>query len=933
MKYLVILLLLQSYVAQSQSGILFHDACDANPKFGSGSPYPNDFWNWRHGDPSKSILSVSDSFSRAGKTSYRLEIKRDSASHLSDRSRENYLVYNFVPAGTNSNFATNMGQPEATNKSPINLRWISLSTLLPEWYPMEENAREPIAFFLNNIPENYGPAQYLEINNGRYIFHLTEWINTSHSEKVIDLGPIVRGVWVDWVLERNYTNSATGFVRFYKNGELVINLNGGNWPPDNLGYAKEPYTIHGMLELSWATPLSNSNGRPYNKTIYYDEFKFGDSTAQLSDFQINSSQPAFIFYDNVEILGMPFPTYPAPVEPTAKWSWFQGDTTVAKLHQSAEYARTGTYSYRFDLSNGIGSSYLNVKSELVWNFLPAGSPLGTIGSDEAYYRKPLGLRWIAYSTLIPAGNADRNTVTSIGLNTKSVADDWPTPAYLSMENDRYQIRITKVIKKTDGTYTFEQSTQDVGPVIRDQWEDWIMERNWTSHPTEGFIRLYKNKSLVFEYVGGNWVDDGNHSKEPYMQMGLYKWAFSDDWNNIVPDVNKVTMFIDEIKFGNDQMKLEDFYVNESNDIPPVVNAGEDIIMYLPSTRTKLTGNVVDKDGTIFSKAWRKISGPPGGDISDSLNEQPIITNLQAGNYVYQLIAKDNANKVTSDEMMISIMPPISQMVLFDSFTGGASQTTPFIWKGGTTSNSVSVASRQPVSGDFALQMTVGMASAGAYLAIDKDANLEHIYTPEQIWVAVAMGKIYIGDYLTGASYTLLNTTVTSGDFIRILRVSDTYKVQYSKNNGSNWTDAYTYQYKSSATIFIKVTYDYSGAYIYYPTIYTETQIPGLLPSGQATLEGNAARQDEDHNLKPTQIVPNPVQHWINILPGEELSTGRLDIRIYDIYGKLFKKQDITFIGNRQSIRLPADILPNGNYIVSIRDNKGKQVQKKIIIQH
>lgn len=63
------------------------------------------------------------------------------------------------------------------------------------------------------------------------------------------------------------------------------------------------------------------------------------------------------------------------------------------------------------------------------------------------------------------------------------------------------------------------------------------------------------------------MDDARHSREPYVQMGLYKWAFKDGWSP-KPDVSEVTLFMDEIRFGTDRASLEDFLLSSQSDPRP-----------------------------------------------------------------------------------------------------------------------------------------------------------------------------------------------------------------------------------------------------------------------------------------------------------------------------------------------------------------------------
>jgi hypothetical protein len=924
-------LLIASSAAYGQNGVLFYDPCESLPQYGWSSPYPNNFWSGKTGDESKTGFSLSPDFSRSGNTSYRFEIRRDAATHLNDNFRQNQLIYNFLPAGTNAEDATKMGQTNATGRLPLDLRWIRLSTLVPANY-LPNPYPVSIGLILKNIPDDHATPQDLILQNGQYNFHVVTWENGVPASRVINIGEVQPGIWEDWVVERNFTQSANGFIRLYRYGNLVANVTGPNWPTDNPAYAKEPYIKIGPANYGWASNINevvNNNQAELAPTILYvDEIKFGTAAAAASEFittqqqpEEPETQPSFIFYDNCEIPGMPYLTMDYNIQPPVQWAHFQGDASVSSVQRTAEQKRAGGYAYKFELNDGPGNTWPYFKSELVWNFLPAGSPLGILGNTEAYSRQPIGLRWIAASTLIPSYNTDFNTPTSILFNTKAVDDDWPQPNALWMENGRYKFVLTRVLPNG----STQTNTTDVGPVIKDVWEDWVLNRNFTSADS-GYVRLFKNGQLVFEYLGGNWKDDAFHSKEPYVQMGIYKWAFGSNWA-IRPDASRITLFIDEIRFGNTANKLEDFSVNAAANIPPVSNAGEDQQLFIPVTRTSLTGISSDRDGTVYSKVWRKINGPAGGDISDSIQNTVTITNLQPGTYIYRFLVTDDNNAVTSDDVLINVLPPVTNMVNYNRFGGGASQSDANVWRGGTTPNSTAVAGSQAISGDFSIQVTIGRQSSGAFIAIDTDDTLQHIYTPGQIWMGVANNRLYAGDFPGWFLYRLTDATVTTGDFIRIRRQGDTFRLEFSKDNGQTWTLAYTYLYRSTNNLWAKATFDNQNSTIYYPALTSSTNNQNQQAQTAAPVE-TIATQSTSH---ATRIYPNPASHWINVQVGNEFTAGnKLSLEVFDNLGKLVTR----LLANHQTgqtIQIESKTWKPGSYYLVIKDEKGNRVQQKIVI--
>lgn len=356
--------------------------------------------------------------------------------------------------------------------------------------------------------------------------------------------------------------------------------------------------------------------------------------------------------------------------PPASWGSKQGDASNPFV-RSTEAAATGVASYKATVNNNATVGYFYCKSELVWNFLPAGSPLGTVGDYTAYYRENLGLRWVEAKIMIPTYNNDYNTPTGIGFNTKSVEDDWGsgTAFGLQMYQGRYRI-LMAAVTKTGTTYSWawaQGGAIDMGPVVKGQWERWTLNRNFTSDPATGFVRFYKNGVLMFEHIGGNWYDDGRHSREPYLQMGLYKWAF--DGYTPAPDVSSVTAFYDDFAFADSTATEQTFQVGAyvggggGGNVPPVANAGVYQLRPSGSTTATLNGSgSTDIDGTISTYAWSQVSGPNTATFSSTSVASPSLSGMTNGTYNLQLIVTDNggAKDTAFVNVKVNQLPVISE---------------------------------------------------------------------------------------------------------------------------------------------------------------------------------------------------------------------------------------------------------------------------------
>ncbi|MBX2955392.1 MAG: gliding motility-associated C-terminal domain-containing protein [Cyclobacteriaceae bacterium] len=94
---------------------------------------------------------------------------------------------------------------------------------------------------------------------------------------------------------------------------------------------------------------------------------------------------------------------------------------------------------------------------------------------------------------------------------------------------------------------------------------------------------------------------------------------------------------------------------------PIVNAGADVSLTLPSNSTILQATASDPDGSIASYQWQKISGPIfAGTGNTTANFS--LNDLQVGTYVFRITVTDNQGATASDEVSVFVFaanqPPL-----------------------------------------------------------------------------------------------------------------------------------------------------------------------------------------------------------------------------------------------------------------------------------
>ncbi len=103
--------------------------------------------------------------------------------------------------------------------------------------------------------------------------------------------------------------------------------------------------------------------------------------------------------------------------------------------------------------------------------------------------------------------------------------------------------------------------------------------------------------------------------------------------------------------SSDRVRL----VVEAENIPPVANAGEDIVLNLPVDNYLHVGSGFDEDGLIISYQWRMISGPMV-DNSVIYSDTLLLDGLIEGEYIYELTVIDNDFAIAVDEVLDHVFP-------------------------------------------------------------------------------------------------------------------------------------------------------------------------------------------------------------------------------------------------------------------------------------
>jgi hypothetical protein len=93
----------------------------------------------------------------------------------------------------------------------------------------------------------------------------------------------------------------------------------------------------------------------------------------------------------------------------------------------------------------------------------------------------------------------------------------------------------------------------------------------------------------------------------------------------------------------------------SSNEAPIVSAGADQLINLPTTTATINATATDPDGTIVSYSWSKRVGG-SATLTNSLTKTLLLSNLAEGSYIFRVTVTDNSGESTYDDVTITVEP-------------------------------------------------------------------------------------------------------------------------------------------------------------------------------------------------------------------------------------------------------------------------------------
>lgn len=476
-----------------------------------------------------------------------------------------------------------------------------------------------------------------------------------------NIQPLSTNVWTDWVMEADWQDNHTGYLKFYINGVLVLTRNGANhnkfYNPSAKGYDPIRWGIYKF-------PYCGSPGtiNTTQKLMYFDVLQIGNSNMQLSDFMF-STPPAptkpVVSAGSNKVITLPTTTTTLQgLSTTANGTitsrqWTQTSGTSATIVSSTSdttnitgLSTAGVRVFKLKATNSDGlSDSANVTVTV--NPAPNVPPVVSAGADQTITLPTSTVNFTGTAT-----DADGSIASVLWTKVSGTGGTITSPTTLS----------TSVTGLTAGSYVYRLTATDnlgltasdivnvlvnpavpppnVPPTVSAGANQTItlptssVSLTGTATDSDGTI-----VSVLWAKISGTGgtITNANTNNTTFtgLTAGVYLMSFTATDNN-----------------GASATSNMQVTVNAAN-IPPVVNAGASRSILSPQDTVHLAGTATDSDGTISSYLWEQVEGPAATIVSPT-SQNTNITGLAVGTYIFSLSATDNNGATGSATVQITV---------------------------------------------------------------------------------------------------------------------------------------------------------------------------------------------------------------------------------------------------------------------------------------
>lgn len=337
------------------------------------------------------------------------------------------------------------------------------------------------------------------------------------------------------------------------------------------------------------------------------------------------------------------------------WEYIGGGTSIPTISPNPnaqnpyiKNLQQDTFYYRLTVTDNVGGvDYDTVK--IIVN-PPIGNidPVANAGTDKTITLPVDSVR------LYGSGTDADGTISSYLWEYIGVGPATP----FIFPNDRAQNPIMKQLE--EGTYIFRvKVTDNVGGVDYDTAQVTVLP----SPNTPPIVSAGSDKMITLPLDS---IRIYGTASDPGGAVASMEWEYIDGPSSytIFPNESAQNPIFKNLTSGtyifryevtdDDGAKAADT-VQIIVNAPPIVNAGSDKNITIPTDSVRVYGSYSDVDGSVTAIKWEFISGPSTPNIyPNDIAQNPIMKNLIAGVYYFRLKATDNRGAIAYDTVKITV---------------------------------------------------------------------------------------------------------------------------------------------------------------------------------------------------------------------------------------------------------------------------------------
>jgi hypothetical protein len=152
--------------------------------------------------------------------------------------------------------------------------WYSFSA----YFPKDGYAYDSENEVINQWQQSGTPATSLRIAKDRFYLQTG---NTDSNRKKIDLGPVTKDSWQQFVIHIIHSYGSDGLIEIWRNGEKILTHKGGNM----YDLDKLPNWKIGIYKAKWNNGTTDTDRR----VVYYDNIRVGNKNATYAEMAAGGS--------------------------------------------------------------------------------------------------------------------------------------------------------------------------------------------------------------------------------------------------------------------------------------------------------------------------------------------------------------------------------------------------------------------------------------------------------------------------------------------------------------------------------------------------------------------------------------------------------------------------------------------------------------------